>query len=236
MRQFILILLVATLIGADDESDYRNLKDDKGNVPFLGVTMTPTSSDAAERNKIDPSHGVEIAAGVFSGTAAERMGLKQGDVIMSVNGNSVDSMTDLRNEVALIGVGGDAKVVVMRDGKQVVASEKLGVWPESVSRDPIDDAAERRFRDWQARKLDRLQQAVNDQRKRVEDAERASNEKVSAPAQAMHKPASQALRSLPAWKVTINAMHDTKTAVRISNDEVAWDARVLIGTPAPTIY
>ncbi len=173
------------------------------------------------------------------------MGIKTGDVITSINGSPISSMNDLRNEVSLIGVGGAATVEVLRNGQKVALTDNLGAWPKNIPREPIDEAAERRFRDWQARRLDRTQQAVTNLRKQVEDLERQANGGRSTPKegltpfQAMQLPTHEALDLLPAFRLTVNLAHDAKSGTAAEagtpNREIAWDARVLIGTPAATI-
>lgn len=234
MRLLVPLLCAAVL--AAGESEYQQFDQDA----MLGVKMTPPSAATQAANGINPDTGVE-AQGIYPGTAAEEMGLKTGDVITSINGSPIGSMTDLRNEVSLIGVGGQATVEVLRNGEKLSLSNELGSWPKSIAREPIDEAAERRFRDWQARRLDRTQQAVANLRKQVEDIERAGNAGRDggplSPAEAMALPASEALAALPAFRLRLRLAEDAVDAGRIAADRaVAWDARVLLGTPAPTIH
>ena len=255
MRLFIPLFCAAVLAAGD--SDYERF-DGRA---MLGINMTPPSSATQNANGTEPTVGVETQQ-VYPGTAAERMGLQPGDLIVGVNGGGISSMNDLRNEVALTGVGGQATVEVMRSGQKLVLTEALGEWPKSIPYEPIDEAAERRFRDWQARRLDRTQQAVANLKKQVEDIERRTAAKtlpaVSDPAQAMTLPVGAALTAIPAFRLhlrqsldaadsaAVRQSHDADSAaMRQSHDansaaarpirQVAWDARVLIGTPAPTI-
>lgn len=238
MRLLLPIICAAAL--AAGESEYQQFDQDA----MLGVKMTPPSAATQSANGINPDTGVE-AQGVYPGTAAEQMGIRPGDVITSINGSPIGSMTDLRNEVSLIGVGGQATVEVLRNGEKVSLSNELGAWPKNIPREPIDEAAERRFRDWQARRLDRTQQAVVNLRKQVEDLERAGNAARPgrdgsgpiSPAEAMAMPASEALAALPAYRLRLRLAEDAIDVGRIAADRpVAWDARVLLGTPAPTIH
>jgi hypothetical protein len=237
--RILLPLVLAGALAASD-SDY---------APFdgramLGINMTPPSQQTQQNNGTDPSVGVE-ANRVYPGTAADRMGIKPGDLIVAINGGGIGSMNDMRNEVALTGVGGAATVEVLRNGQRLVMNDRLSEWPKDVPYEPIDEASEKRFRDWQARRLDRTQRAVAALRKQVEDAERrASDQPVAAktpvsPAQAMSMPASTALASLPAFRVRLIAGHDTPAplpAEAIPARIVAWDARVLLGTDPVVIF
>ncbi len=236
MRLLLPLLCAMTVMAG--ESDYQQF-DGRA---MLGVNMTPPSSTTQSANGTDPNTGVEAQA-VYPGTAAQRMGVQPGDLIVAVNGGTIGSMNDLRNEVALTGVGGEASVEVLRNGQRMVLKDALSEWPKSIPYEPIDEAAERRFRDWQGRRLDRTQQAVSSLRKQVEDIERrtqadaAAKPGTLAPAQALALPASQALSALPAFRLRVRASHDASDSGNVQpGRRVNWDARVLIGTPAPTIF
>lgn len=241
MRLLAAIALATALSAADSEYQQFDAR------AMLGVNMAPPSAGTQQRNGTDPATGVEVNT-VYPNTAADRMGLQPGDLIVAINGGDIGSMSDLRNEVALAGVGGEVAVTVLRNGTVVQPSNTLGEWPKNVPFQPIDDAAERRFRDWQAHRLDRTQQAVGEMRKQVEDLERRSAREAIAPdggagsaspAQAMAMPASKALAVLPAWRLHLNLAQDTpapQAVLPADAPATAWDARVLLGSPAPEIY
>ena len=50
------------------------------------------------------------------GSAADRAGLEQGDVIQSFNGQAVQDINGLRNRVAAVQPGSNATVTIIRDG------------------------------------------------------------------------------------------------------------------------
>jgi len=62
---------------------------------------------------------------VEPGSAAERAGVKRGDVITSFNGRPVTDMNSLRNRVADTTPGATAKVVVNREGRERELAVKL---------------------------------------------------------------------------------------------------------------
>ena len=59
------------------------------------------------------------------GSAADRAGLKRGDVIMSFNGQPVHDTNTLRNRVAETAPGSTADVTIVRDGREKHVSVKL---------------------------------------------------------------------------------------------------------------
>jgi len=83
----------------------------------LGVTVQPVTSDLAESLGLTQVGGA-IVSSVASGSAAEKAGLKRGDVIRSFNGRVVDDTNTLRNRVAETAPGSPATVTIVRDGAE----------------------------------------------------------------------------------------------------------------------
>jgi len=113
----------------------------------LGVTVQNVSSDMAANLGLKQTGGV-IVSSVAPGSAAEHAGLKQGDVIESLNGQKVTDFNTLRNRVAEAGPGATAELVIVRDGAEKHVSVKLDeANPEKNARrggesgSPSDDSA-----------------------------------------------------------------------------------------------
>jgi len=90
----------------------------------LGVTVQAVTSDMASSLGLKQVAGA-IVSSVASGSAAERAGVKRGDVIESFNGEPIHDTNSLRNRVAAAGPGSTADLVVMRDGSEKHLSVKL---------------------------------------------------------------------------------------------------------------
>ena len=90
----------------------------------LGVFVQPVTSDMASSLGLKQVNGA-IVSQVESGSAAERAGIKQGDVILSFNGQPVHDTNTLRNRVADTKPGTSANVVIMRDGSEKTLTVKL---------------------------------------------------------------------------------------------------------------
>src|SRR5215470_16739678 len=99
-------------------------KDGRVSRAQLGVEVQPVTSDLAD------SLGLKHVGGAIIGkitpdSAADRAGLKRGDVIQSFNGQPVTDINSLRNHVADAQPGSSASVVIVRDGAEQTASVKL---------------------------------------------------------------------------------------------------------------
>lgn len=104
----------------------------------LGVTVQPVTSEMAESLGLKDVGGA-IVSSVATGSAAEKAGVKRGDVIRSFNGQGIHDFNTLRNRVAESAPGSNATVVVVRDGSEKSLSVKLD--EAQVSRDAANRAS-----------------------------------------------------------------------------------------------
>jgi len=91
----------------------------------LGVTVQAVTSDMAESLGLKQVGGA-IVSSVASGSAADRAGMAQGDVILSFNGQPVQDTNSLRNHVAAAEPGSNATVAILRNGSEKTLTVKLG--------------------------------------------------------------------------------------------------------------
>jgi serine protease Do len=90
----------------------------------LGVTVQQVTSDMAQSLGLKNTGGA-IVSSVTAGSAADRAGLRQGDVIQSFNGTQVHDSNTLRNRVAEAGPGTTADLLIVRDGAEKHVTVKL---------------------------------------------------------------------------------------------------------------
>ncbi|MBK6899662.1 MAG: DegQ family serine endoprotease [bacterium] len=103
---------------------------------WLGVITAEVDQTMAEALGMKAPRGVLIST-VNEGTPAAKAGMQENDVILQVDGQPVNSVSDLRNTISLSGVGHDAKLLVLRDGRERQLTVTLGELPE----DPTAAAA-----------------------------------------------------------------------------------------------
>jgi serine protease Do len=99
---------------------------------FLGINIQPLTPDLArEFNLPDESSGV-LVGGVTPGGAAEKAGLKDGDVILEFNGKKVSDFRTLQIFVAQTSPGTKVKLRVLHsdNGKKFVEKEMSAVLKE----------------------------------------------------------------------------------------------------------
>lgn len=83
---------------------------------MLGVNIQNISEDVARSLELKDTKGV-LVSNVRAGGAAERAGLKRGDIITAINGERIDDGNVLRNKVAGTLPGTEIKLTVLRDGQ-----------------------------------------------------------------------------------------------------------------------
>ncbi|WP_317704309.1 DegQ family serine endoprotease [Methylomarinovum caldicuralii] len=92
---------------------------------MLGVQVQDLTPELAEAMGIDVKEGALIS-GITKGSAAEKAGLKPGDVIIGFDGKRVKNSAQLRNLVGLKRVGDKAEVELIRDGKRMTVTVTIG--------------------------------------------------------------------------------------------------------------
>jgi Do/DeqQ family serine protease len=81
----------------------------------LGIKLGDVSVERAESLGLVNSRGVLVDE-VARGSAAERAGIKPGDIVVSINGMALESATQLRNAIALLRVGQTVELRVWHKG------------------------------------------------------------------------------------------------------------------------
>lgn len=104
---------------------------------YLGVRIQELTDDLAKSFGVESTAGVLIAE-VSKGGAAEKAGLKTGDVVIAFDGKPLRDPGQFRNAVALVAPGTTIPLVVMRGKKRLDVSVKVGELPT----EPVASTAE----------------------------------------------------------------------------------------------
>ncbi|MGB5496732.1 MAG: Do family serine endopeptidase [Sedimenticolaceae bacterium] len=83
----------------------------------FGVTLQDLTPDLARALKLPAGRQGAVVSDVKSGSAAANAGLKVGDLIVGINQQTVRNATDLRTRLALLRVGEQLGLEIMRDGR-----------------------------------------------------------------------------------------------------------------------
>ncbi len=97
---------------------------------WLGVQIQPVTNEIAESLGLKTSTGA-IVADVTEDSPALAAGLKTGDTILKVDGKDIADARDLAKRVARIKPESTVPVTIVRDGKTMDVTVKIGTMPES---------------------------------------------------------------------------------------------------------
>ncbi|MDA3902852.1 MAG: DegQ family serine endoprotease [Desulfuromusa sp.] len=102
----------------------------------LGVLIQDLTKELAESFDIDQRNGILVAQ-VVEDSAAEKAGLKQGDVILQLNGNKVDKVAKFRNQIAMTRPGTEVDLLLLRDGKKKNIKASIGKMESDAEGRPV---------------------------------------------------------------------------------------------------
>lgn len=114
------------------------LRDGKFSRPYLGVRYIPLTPAVAKQLNLSVDYGAYIppaSAGssesVIAGSPAAAAGLKEKDIIISVDGKKIDQYTSLTGLLSAHSPGDKVELSVLRDGKTINLNATLGSQPAS---------------------------------------------------------------------------------------------------------
>lgn len=85
----------------------------------LGFAMSALTPDAAKKAQVPAGSTGVVVTKVDAHSAAERAGLKPGDVVTAIGGAPVQDVPDLRNRLALLRVGDAVELTVLRGSRRI---------------------------------------------------------------------------------------------------------------------
>lgn len=91
---------------------------------LLGIRMMDINQEVKDHFGLESMEGVYVAE-VVSGTAADKAGMKSGDVIVQVDGRSINSSNQLQEQIGRKNPGDQIVVLVRRGGRSVTLEVTL---------------------------------------------------------------------------------------------------------------
>ena len=99
--------------------------------PWVGIGLQDITPDLMKFFNLKEKEGALISQ-VYSGSPAERVGLKVGDVVIEVDGVKIKSSQDVVHEVLKKKVGQKVNLVILRGGKRLEISVTTAQMPEKI--------------------------------------------------------------------------------------------------------
>lgn len=112
------------------------LKEGKLQRPYLGVRYVTLTDDYAYQFNLDTKRGAYIAPSegqpsILADSPAAKAGLKEKDIIVKVNNDSIDEKNSLVSVLGRYSVGDSVKLTVLRDGKETTIDVRLEAAPQT---------------------------------------------------------------------------------------------------------
>jgi len=104
----------------------------------LGLDVEELTDYAREALDITAGQRGALVARVYRGSAAETAGVRPGDVIVSADGDRIDSVQALRNLEGLLPVGQQVRLELLRGGRRLSASVELKAQAKEIDGGEID--------------------------------------------------------------------------------------------------
>ena len=102
---------------------------------MLGINIQNITEDTAKALDLKDASGI-LVSNVRSGSAADKAGVKRGDIITAINGEKIEDSNVLRNKVAGTLPGTEIKLTVIRDGSPTELTATLDEFSASDSKAP----------------------------------------------------------------------------------------------------
>jgi len=99
---------------------------------WLGVSIQDLTPDIAKHFDVKETHG-SLVTSIVNDSPAEKAGIKRGDLIVKVDGKSVENSTSLRNMIANVAPGTSVSITVIREGREKTMNVALGEFPDKIS-------------------------------------------------------------------------------------------------------
>jgi serine protease Do len=93
---------------------------------YLGVALQPLNDDLAKAFNLDPNTSGALIGEVQPGSPSEKAGVRNGDVVISVNDKKVEGPRELQLLIGSLKPGQKVNLKVLRDGKEQDIAVELG--------------------------------------------------------------------------------------------------------------
>ncbi|MBU3619025.1 Do family serine endopeptidase [Polynucleobacter sp. JS-Fieb-80-E5] len=97
---------------------------------WIGVEPQNLTKELSESLGLPGNTQGVLLSGVLEGGPAARGGVKPGDVLIAVNGKPINDVRSLLNQIAQISPGNDAKLTILRKGKEMELTAQTGKRPK----------------------------------------------------------------------------------------------------------
>ena len=96
---------------------------------YIGASLQPLSIELIEQLNLPADTKGALVANTIDGAPAKKFGIEPGDVIVGIDGVTVDDSSDVVTKLGLMKPGKKVQMDIYRDGKKRRVDVTLGEWP-----------------------------------------------------------------------------------------------------------
>jgi serine protease Do len=122
------------------------LKKGKVTRGFLGMNIADVTDETREAFGLAEARGALVQS-VEPGKPADKAGIRNGDIVVEVNGKPIRNNRELIDTISYLPIGSEVKVGVLREGKRVTLTARTEERPSDGTDDEEDDAPAEPVRD-----------------------------------------------------------------------------------------
>lgn len=104
--------------------------------PWVGATLQAVTKEIADSLGLDRPSGALVTK-VFKGSAAERAGVRRSDIILGIDGQTVDDPESFGYRLATKEIGKTTVLKIRRRGRDLTVTVRLEAAPETVPRERL---------------------------------------------------------------------------------------------------
>ncbi|MCS7245049.1 MAG: Do family serine endopeptidase [candidate division WOR-3 bacterium] len=108
---------------------------------YLGIRIQDVTPELAQAIGL-PEQGGALVNQVIKGEAADKAGIREGDIILEVDKRKIKDANDLRLYIGSLPPGKEVELKIYRDKKYITIKAKLGKMPEKISQIPSERESE----------------------------------------------------------------------------------------------
>ncbi len=144
LGMFLMLLAVPFAMGAQPAQSYSvgsdnswnwKYSEEGGGSSYLGVTIDDVTADRLAELKLKEEHGAEVTM-VDQDAPAGKAGVREQDVIVSLNGTAIDSAAQLRRMIKETPAGRVITLGISRDGQPMTIKVQLADRHKSMAWEP----------------------------------------------------------------------------------------------------
>jgi len=100
---------------------------------YLGVGIQPITAELAKAFRLPQTTGGVLVTRVTPNSAAEEAGVREGDIILALDGKPIEGLANFRNNIAMTTPGNKRVLTLFRDGRELALDVVIGTLEEPTA-------------------------------------------------------------------------------------------------------